>query len=56
MALSLLAVMGTASVAHAQDCTYKVLARFHYNAADGGDRACVVYQRTDCGVTTMCAG
>ena len=55
-ALVLVVVIGAANVAQAQGCTYRVLARFHYADDIGSDHACVVFQRTDCGITTMCAG
>ena len=55
-ALALIAVFGAAGVAQAQSCQYHVLSRFHYTDAIGSDHACVVFQRTDCGITTMCAG
>jgi|GEM_PF-4966295 len=53
--LTLSAMFALGGVARA-DCTYHVIARFHYQAADGGDRACVVFQSNDCTITTMCAG
>jgi hypothetical protein len=55
-ALALIAVLGAVSAAQAQSCTYHILARYHYTDEIGSDHACVVFQRTDCGVTTMCAG
>lgn len=55
-ALALLSVLATAAVAQAQTCQYQVLARFHYVDEVGSDHACIVFQRTDCGITTMCAG
>jgi hypothetical protein len=42
--------------ANAQSCTQRVLARYHYQDANGSDHGCTVTQYSDCSVWTVCAG
>ena len=56
--ISMLALAGliTAAASAQATCTFHIITRYHYLDNNGSDHACVVWQSTDCSITTACAG